>query len=279
MDTFQPPSLPSSADLLEALPLPVIIFDRQGIAVVYNAAAQRFWGIQPEQILGKFNVLSDPQSVQNGSRETLARAFNGESFEREFDTFYGNAGGIAGNDVWIRPTYFPLRNDIGQVAYVGVIYRDVTALVNQKAEIASSRDSLAAQQSLIQDLSTPVVSLWQGIMLLPIVGHLDDRRASLITERLLEALVRYEAAIVIMDVTGVPIIDTTTAHYLITTARAAGLLGSQVVLVGISGEIAQTMVHLGVDLSQIVTRSDLQAGLAYGFDQQGFAVKQRGSTA
>lgn len=275
MDIFQPPSLPPAIDVFEAFPLPVVVFDPQGIAVVYNAAAQRFWGIKAEQILGKFNVLTDPQSVEHGSRETLARAYNGETFEREFDTFYRNAGGIPGNDLWIRPIYFPLRNEIGHVVYVGVIYRDVTTLVHQQSEIAHSRDSLAAQQSLIQDLSTPVVRLWQGIMLLPIVGPLDDRRATLITERLLEALVRYEAALVIMDITGVPMIDTATAQYLITTARAAGLLGSQVVLVGISGEIAQTMVHIGIDLSQIVTRSDLQAGLAYAFAQQGLAVTQR----
>lgn len=269
------PNLPSSIEVLHAFPLPIVVFDREGLAVVYNPAAQRFWGFTPEQVLGTFNVLQDPQSVQNRSRETFARALAGEAFERDFTTRYRDAGGIPGNDIWIRPIYVPLRDADQQVSHVAVIYRDVTALVQQEAEIATARDSLQAQQQLIQDLSSPVVRIWQGIVLLPLVGTIDARRSSLITESLLEALVRYEAEIVIIDITAVPMVDTTVAHYLVTTARAASLLGSQAVLVGIRSEIAQTMVHLGIDLSQIVTRSDLQAGLAYAFAYHGLTVMRR----
>lgn len=277
MGNTHPPdlNLPSSVDLLNAFPLPMVVFDRSGLAVVYTPAAHRFWGIPPEQIVGNFNVLEDPQSVQNGSRETLARALAGEAFEREFDTLYRNAGGISGNDIWIRPIYVPLHDAAGEVAYVVVIYRDVTPIVTQQTEIATARESLAAQQQLIQELSSPVVRIWEGILLLPLVGIIDARRSSLITEHLLEALVRYQADIVIIDITGVPVVDTPTAQYFIMTAQAAGLLGSQVVLVGISSEIAQTMVHLGIDLSQIITRSDLQAGLAYAFALQGLTVARR----
>jgi rsbT co-antagonist protein RsbR len=96
-----------------------------------------------------------------------------------------------------------------------------------------------------------------------------------ITENLLEAIVRYQADIVILDITGVPVVDTQVANYLVTTTSACKLLGSRVVLVGIGGAIAQAMVHLGVDLSGIVTLANLQAGIAWTFDQLGLQVTRK----
>ncbi|NJM07874.1 STAS domain-containing protein [Candidatus Gracilibacteria bacterium] len=101
---------------------------------------------------------------------------------------------------------------------------------------------------------------------------LDARRAIFVTENLLEAIVAHQCDIVIIDITGVPIVDTAAASSLLMTARAVALLGSRVVLVGVSAEVAQTLVHLGVDLSLFEIHANLQAGVAWAFAQLGLRV-------
>ena len=133
---------------------------------------------------------------------------------------------------------------------------------------SQERDRIEAdQQAMIAELSTPIVPLYAGILVVPLVGTIDSDRASNIMESLLEAIGREQADIVILDITGVPVIDTGTANYLLQAAKAARLLGSQVVLVGIGAEIAQTMVQLGIDMNEIVTRANLQSGIEYALEQ------------
>jgi rsbT co-antagonist protein RsbR len=108
---------------------------------------------------------------------------------------------------------------------------------------------------------------------LPLVGAIDSRRAGEITERLLEEIAAQQAEIVIIDITGVALIDTSTANHLLMTTRAASLLGSRVVLVGMGADIAQTIVQLGVELHGLVTLADLQAGIAYALRRIGLAIQ------
>jgi rsbT co-antagonist protein RsbR len=132
---------------------------------------------------------------------------------------------------------------------------------------------IAAQQTALQELSTPIIPIHEGILVLPMVGSIDSRRAGQIMEGLLEGISAHTADVVILDITGVPVIDTGVANYLLQAARAARLLGSTVVLVGIGAEIAQTMVQLGIDLTGIVTRANLQTGIEYALALQGLAIK------
>jgi anti-anti-sigma factor len=122
---------------------------------------------------------------------------------------------------------------------------------------------IATQRSLIQELSAPIMPVSDEVLIVPLIGTIDTRRAAQITESLLEAVNRQQAQVLIIDITGVAVVDTGVIHYLLQTASAARLLGTMVLLVGIAPEVAQTIVQLGVDLSSIVTRSTLQAGLEY----------------
>lgn len=122
---------------------------------------------------------------------------------------------------------------------------------------------ILAQQTLIQELSAPILPLADGIMALPLVGAIDSLRANRITELLLETISRTRTQSVIIDISGVPVVDTGVANHLIKTAAAARLLGTSVILVGISPELAQTMVQLGIDLSGILTFSTIREGLIF----------------
>jgi rsbT co-antagonist protein RsbR len=151
-------------------------------------------------------------------------------------------------------------------ATIDMHHRD---LVERLQEANATQDQL---REAIQELSTPIIPLYTGVLAVPLVGRVDSQRAQVLTEALLEAIAREQAEIVLLDITGVAVVDTNVANHLIQTARAAALLGSQVVLVGISAEVAQTLVQLGLDLGQLVTLSNLQSGLEYALSRQGLAI-------
>ena len=126
-----------------------------------------------------------------------------------------------------------------------------------------TRERLIAQQSLsLLELSTPVVRLWDRVLMVPLIGVMDTLRARQTTERLLEAIAKYEATVAILDVTGVPVLDTSVAGHMMKTIAAAQMLGAWVVMTGISPDGAQTLVKLGVDFSVVTTRATLRAGIA-----------------
>ncbi|CDH46871.1 STAS domain-containing protein [Candidatus Contendibacter odensensis] len=126
-----------------------------------------------------------------------------------------------------------------------------------------TRERLIAQQSLsLLELSTPVVRLWDRVLMVPLIGVMDTQRARQTTERLLEAIAKYEATVAILDVTGVPVLDTSVAGHIMKTIAAAQMLGARVVMTGISPDGAQTLVKLGVDFSVVTTRATLRAGVA-----------------
>lgn len=122
------------------------------------------------------------------------------------------------------------------------------------------------QQQDMLELSTPVVQIWDRIICLPLIGTLDSRRTQLMMERLLERIVRTRAEVAILDITGVPTVDTQVANYLIKTVTAVRLLGSTCIITGVGPSIAQTIVHLGIDLAGIITRNQLSDGIKLAFE-------------
>ncbi|HEX5692944.1 MAG TPA: STAS domain-containing protein [Roseiflexaceae bacterium] len=153
------------------------------------------------------------------------------------------------------------------------------SLAEAQRQLAEREQALSDQSMLIMELSAPIVPIHEGVLVLPLVGAVDSRRASQIMEAALEQIVAYQADVLILDITGVPIVDTGVANYILQMARAVTLLGSRVVLVGIGAEIAQTIVQLGVDLRDMTTLANLQAGIAYALAQQGFAIQPTGRGA
>ena len=146
-------------------------------------------------------------------------------------------------------------------------YSDQT--IEQLQEASATQAQL---REAIQELSTPIIPVYNGVLVLPLVGRIDNARAQNITEGLLEAIAREQAELVLLDITGVAVVDTGVANHLMQTARAASLLGSEVVLVGISAEVAQTLVQLGLDLGRLTTLSNLQSGIEYALAHQGLAI-------
>jgi DNA-binding LacI/PurR family transcriptional regulator/anti-anti-sigma regulatory factor len=149
-------------------------------------------------------------------------------------------------------------------------------------DLQRSRDSLAqaydhehAMTAVIRDLSAPVIPLTAGILALPLIGTIDEQRAERIMEGLLTAISTYQAQVVVFDITGVPIVDTQVASYIIRATQAARLLGTQVILTGIRPEIAQTIVGLGIDTSQILTLASLEAGLRYALRLRGLQITRQ----
>lgn len=152
------------------------------------------------------------------------------------------------------------------------------ALREQETTLDELRETMRARDLLnatVRELSSPVLPIMDGVLVMPLIGVIDTERAAMIMEAMLEAIAQQRAQIVIIDVTGVPLVDTQVAAALLETATAARLLGTQTILVGLRPELAQTIVGLGVDLSGFITRADLQSGVAYAIAQQRKRVSSR----
>ena len=130
-------------------------------------------------------------------------------------------------------------------------------------------------RGLIRRLSTPVIQVWDEVQVLPLIGVIDSTRAQQMTEQLLERIVDGQARVVIIDITGVPTVDTAVADHLLKTAKAAGLVGAKAILVGISPQVAQTLVRLGVSLAEIETYADMRSGLEHALRSLGYVIERR----
>ena len=133
---------------------------------------------------------------------------------------------------------------------------------------------IARQQEEMLELSTPVVTLWEGVLALPLIGTLDSQRTQSVMEALLQRIVETESDIAIIDITGVPMVDTLTAQHLLKTITAARLMGADCIISGIRPQIAQTIVHLGVSLGDVVTKSSLAAAFQVALARRGDQIVQ-----
>lgn len=147
-----------------------------------------------------------------------------------------------------------------QGAYFGAFCEVYQSL---QSDLIAQAAALEEQRALIQQLGAPIVPIAAHVLLLPLVGPIDEARTAQITEAVLEQIARTQAEVMLVDITGVPVVDTFVANHIVSLTRAVRLLGGQVVLVGIRAEIAQTIIQLGVDIRDIVTFANLQAGIAY----------------
>lgn len=140
--------------------------------------------------------------------------------------------------------------------------------------IEKREDIIERQQEELLEVSTPVVELWEGVLALPVIGTLDSARAQAVMEGLLEAIVQYEAKIAIIDITGVPAVDTQTAQHLLKTVTAAELMGAECYVSGVRPQIAQTIVQLGLDLGGMQTKGSLMSAFQQALKRLGLSVEK-----
>ena len=149
---------------------------------------------------------------------------------------------------------------------------DRLALVISESYMKGREEVIHRQQQEMLELSTPVVSLWDGVLALPLIGSLDSARTQVVMEQLLEAIVRTNSKVAILDITGVPTVDTLVAQHLLKTVSAARLMGAECIISGIRPQIAQTIIHLGLDLGQVTTKATLADAFSVALTRTGRKV-------
>lgn len=185
-----------------------------------------------------------------------------------------------------RPLFNMIRKELGrspdelfEEIWNANLLLDSLALFTMEAFIAARERLIARQQQELLELSTPVVKLWQDILALPIIGTLDSARTQVVMESLLQTLVETNSRFAIIDITGVPTVDTLVAQHLLKTVTAARLMGAECIISGVRPQIAQTIVHLGIDLTQVTTKARMADALALALHKSGRAVIRTGTSA
>jgi rsbT co-antagonist protein RsbR len=151
---------------------------------------------------------------------------------------------------------------------------DGFAITTFETFIQGREDVILRQTSEITEISTPVIRVWDGILALPIIGTLDSARTQVVMESLLQEIVESGSTIAILDISGVPAVDSLVAQHLIKTVSATKLMGAECIISGIRPEIAQTVVHLGIDLSHVVTKASMASALRHAFSVLKLEIKK-----
>ncbi|MGV3587045.1 MAG: STAS domain-containing protein [Adhaeribacter sp.] len=151
---------------------------------------------------------------------------------------------------------------------------DSMSIVTMETFIQGREEVILRQTDEISEISTPVIRVWEGILALPIIGTLDSARTQVVMENLLQQIVETGSRIAILDISGVPTVDSLVAQHLIKTVSATRLMGAECIISGIRAEIAQTIVHLGIDLSGINTKSSLASALKLAYSMLGIEVRR-----
>lgn len=176
---------------------------------------------------------------------------------------------------FIRDEYGEDDKGVADETWVITTVMDQLALYTTEAYLKSREGVIRRQQRELLELSTPVVQLWEGIVILPLIGTLDSARTQLVMESLLQMIVDTGSNIAIIDITGVGAVDTLVAQHLLKTVAAARLMGADCIISGISPQIAQTIVHLGVVLSDVTTKATLAGAFALALDRRGLTITRR----
>jgi rsbT co-antagonist protein RsbR len=177
-----------------------------------------------------------------------------------------------------RPVFEALRQECGsdvekfaKEMWAATELLDKLGLHTVKTFQLSREEVIGRQQTELLELSTPVVKLWDGILALPMIGTLDSARTQIVMESLLQKIVETESQIAIIDITGVPTVDTLVAQHLLKTVTAIRLMGADCIISGVRPQIAQTIVHLGVDLQGVTTKANLADALALALKRNGIS--------
>jgi len=243
--------------IVESAPNAIVMANHEGLMVLVNSQTERLFGYTRDELIGQSVEILVPESVRSVHPNYRA------SFFADPKTRAMGAGrdlyGVHknGREIPVEIGLNPLVTEEGSFVIASII--DIT-------ERKQAEATIARQAQEILEVSTPVVQVWEGIIAAPLIGTLDSQRTEQFMERLLQRIVETNSPVALVDITGVPTIDTQTGQHLIETVTAVRMLGAQVVLTGVRPALAQTLVHLGIDLSHVITRSSMSAGLRVALD-------------
>jgi len=251
--------------VLDTIPDPIFVKDRAHRWIAFNDGFLRLVGHPREALLGR----SDPDFWLPEQAEVFWRMDDvvfdsGKPLENEEQL---TAGDGVERTIWTRK--YPLRGDAGEVVGLCGVITDVTDLQARvkrveriEAENREQRAVIVAQADLMAAMLLPVVEVWQGVLLIPLVGELSRERVAQVQDSVLRAVVRTGARFVLLDLTGTPVVDSNVAAALMRTADAAALLGCKSIMCGMGPEIARTVVALQIDFGRIIPCGTLRDGLA-----------------
>jgi rsbT co-antagonist protein RsbR len=235
--------------MLDYLEVLVWAVDKDGVYTFFDGKATAAIGSSPGLLLGQnvFEVFRD--QISPAMKSALDGSVAHESIH------------IVGAywDNW----YVPLRDERGEYAGVVGISQNMNESQRIREELEARLALIERQQAVIRDLETPIIQVWDRVLTLPMIGIVDSKRAARVMDDLLHAVVRTSARFAILDLTGVELVDTATASYLLQMIHAIRLLGAEGILTGIRPTVAQTVISLGLDLRGIPTHGTLRHGLAY----------------
>jgi rsbT co-antagonist protein RsbR len=236
--------------LLSTLPVVMWAVDRAGYFVYYEGKGVVDMGFNDGHFVGKsfHETFGTHESAVH-----IARAFKGEVVHNSWE--FANR--------WWENWCFPIMNAGGEVELVALVSVDVTDARNVERELRAKLETIERQQRTINELSTPIIEIWDKVLALPLLGVVDSMRAAEVMTSLLASVVNKGAHFVLLDMTGVEVVDTATASNIIDLIRAVRLLGAEGIITGIRSSVAQTMVSLGVGLEGMTTRATLRQGLHY----------------
>ena len=245
--------------------IPAVIFtvDQDGLFTMSEGAALKGMGLEPGEVVGGnvFELYTDlPQSM-----EAIRLALTGQ--EVRYTAPVG--------DQIFENLYTPITDEDGNVPYMLGISFDVTHRETAAEERRQLQQQIIdAQQQALLDLSTPIIPIMDRVLIMPIIGTVDSHRARDIMRAVLQGISRHRAKMVIMDITGVPLVDTGVADHLNKTIQAARLKGAHTIVTGVSDAVAETVIDLGIDWSRVETLRDLQTGLVMALRMLGYEINK-----
>jgi PAS domain S-box-containing protein len=235
---------------------------------VYNYCSEKVkdvLGYESAEIIGKTPFDLMPSEEAKSVEEVFLNIFKNKQNIKDIENWNLTKDG---RRICLLSNAVPILDEKGNLKGYRGVDRDITERKRMEKELQKAKDELIAQQSkMLLELSTPVIQVWDEILVLPLIGPIDTIRAQQIIEQLLTSISSARAVVAIIDITGVHTVDTNVANYLLKTIHASRMLGCECVLTGVSPDNAQTLTKLGVDLASIMTKGSLETGLRLAFER------------